>query len=871
MKKIHTFWKKAVSMMMLLSISFLGFAQLNLNGGFETWTNNLPDGWRGTKTNVGDTNIHQNSSAYQGNYACRLVNTGGSHKRFSTQPIAVDSNVQYLITYYVKGHGDIRTGLYDGRSSGGGLSAYNAYHSINATTYQCYTDTVKAMHTLTSGEFLFSLKSTVAADGHLVIDNVTITAVSSAVTEVAAPVITVTGQAISGTYYGPATVSMNTTTDSAAIYYTLDGSVPSDTSTLYTAPFTLSANATVKAIGIKSGLASSSVTTKSLVFSNDTILFFQDFEADTIGSMTTYSVNDSLQLWNVASYSGNHYAYANGFNKGVNEDWLITPQITPQSANGGVSLSFRSATRYNGPAVQLKYSTNYSGTGNPSAATWTDLTASATWSTGNFTWTPSGAVNINATAPLHIAFVYTCDSSNAAAWEIDDIAVVSGISDVVANPVITPAAGFYYDTVNVSISCTTQDAAIYYTLDGTEPDSTSTRYTAPFALTANATVKAIAYKTGSFTSDVTEAAYTFPVAVADIAAFKAANTATNSTVYKITGDVTFVFSNGKNFYIQDATGGLLVYDQSSLLDGTYTEGDIISGGVYGTYTLYRGLTEMVPTRNLAAASGNTGAVTPVMADIASVKNMYAQYESRLVTLTDVTFTDTASYSTASATNINIVQGQDTMQCRNQFKTLEMDINAGFEANVTGFVLRYNNNFQIAPRANSDIEEIITVLDTVAEPVITVNPLTNDMYSVAISCETEGATIYYTTDGTEPTTESTVYTDLVTVASGITVKAMAAKEGMVNSTVATSRPTGIEDMAAEQIRLFPNPTTGILTVNCGNMQVERIDVYSVAGQLIRTAESNACLNTIDLTDAPAGIYFVRITGNNTAIVKKISKR
>lgn len=871
MKKNHTFWKNAVSLILLLNISLWGFAQININGGFETWTNNLPDGWNGVKTNVGISNIQQDTSAYQGNYACRLVCTGTNHKRFTSQSFAVDSGDIFLFTFYVKGHGDIRTAVYDGRSSNNGYSAYNSYHSINSTTYQCITDSIKITHTTTSAELIFSLKKTVAADGHLVVDNVTLVPVSSTVTEVADPVITVTGQAISGTYYGPATVSMSTSTDSAAIYYTLDGSTPSDSSTLYTAPFTLTANATVKAIGIKSGLNNSDVTTKSLVFSSDTILFFQDFEADTIGTMTTYSVNDSLQLWNVASYSGNHYAYANGYGKGANEDWLITPQITPQSANGGVSLSFRSATRYNGPAVQLKYSTNYSGTGNPAAATWTDITAGATWSTGDFTWTPSGAVNVNATTPLYIAFVYTCDSSSAAAWEIDDIAVVSGISDVVANPVITPAAGFYYDTVNVSISCTTQDAAIYYTLDGTQPDSTSTHYTAPFALTANATVKAIAYKTGSFASDVTEAAYTFPVAVADIAAFKSANTETNTTVYKITGDVTFVFRNGKNLYIQDATGGLLVYDQSNILDGTYTEGDVISGGIYGTYTLFRGLTELVPTRNLAAASGNTGTVTPVMADIASVKNMYAQYESRLVTLTDVTFTDTASYTTASATNINIAQGQDTMQCRNQFKTLEMDINAGFEANVTGFVLRNNNNFQIAPRANSDIEEVITILDTVAEPVITVSPLTNDMYSVAITCETEGATIHYTIDGTEPTTASTVYTDLVMVGSGVTVKAIAAKEGMVNSTVATTRPTGVETIAAEQVRLFPNPTTGIVTVNCGNMQVERIDVYTVAGQLVRTAESNARMNTIDLTGAPAGIYFVRITGNDTTIVKKISKR
>lgn len=49
-------------------------------------------------------------------------------------------------------------------------------------------------------------------------------------------------------------------------------------------------------------------------------------------------------------------------------------------------------------------------------------------------------------------------------------------------------------------------------------------------------------------------------------------------------------------------------------------------------------------------------------------------------------------------------------------------------------------------------------------------------TVTISCATEGATIYYTTDGTEPTTSSAVYSGAITVNSAMTIKAMAAKEG-----------------------------------------------------------------------------------------------
>ena len=60
-------------------------------------------------------------------------------------------------------------------------------------------------------------------------------------------------------------------------------------------------------------------------------------------------------------------------------------------------------------------------------------------------------------------------------------------------------------------------------------------------------------------------------------------------------------------------------------------------------------------------------------------------------------------------------------------------------------------------------------------------------SVTISCATEGATIYYTTDGTTPTTSSTQYTSSgVPVGVGmIMIKAIAVKEGCTNSDVASA--------------------------------------------------------------------------------------
>lgn len=66
---------------------------------------------------------------------------------------------------------------------------------------------------------------------------------------------------------------------------------------------------------------------------------------------------------------------------------------------------------------------------------------------------------------------------------------------------------------------------------------------------------------------------------------------------------------------------------------------------------------------------------------------------------------------------------------------------------------------------------------------------NGSNAVTITTETAGATIYYTTDGSTPTTSSAVYTEPLTGdISGKTIKAIAVKNGLINSTVGTATIT-----------------------------------------------------------------------------------
>lgn len=61
-------------------------------------------------------------------------------------------------------------------------------------------------------------------------------------------------------------------------------------------------------------------------------------------------------------------------------------------------------------------------------------------------------------------------------------------------------------------------------------------------------------------------------------------------------------------------------------------------------------------------------------------------------------------------------------------------------------------------------------------------------SVTLTSATEDATIYYTTDGTDPTAESTEYSSAISISETTTLKAIAVKDGLDNSNVLTAEYT-----------------------------------------------------------------------------------
>ena len=126
-----------------------------------------------------------------------------------------------------------------------------------------------------------------------------------------------------------------------------------------------------------------------------------------------------------------HAVQINGFAAGANhanQDWLITPRFNL----GGTTfplLSYWSRNAFAGAPLTLKISTDYSGSGDPTLAHWTDLNGKFP-SQGSDVWTPSTNINLAAfkDTAVYIAFVYTSSTQDGSRWTLDDISIVNSLT-----------------------------------------------------------------------------------------------------------------------------------------------------------------------------------------------------------------------------------------------------------------------------------------------------------------------------------------------------------------------------------------------------------------------------------------------------------
>ena len=257
-------------------------------------------------------------------------------------------------------------------------------------------------------------------------------------------------------------------------------------------------------------------------------------------------------------------------------------------------------------------------------------------------------------------------------------------------PTFAPAAGTYYTSQEVQISCATDGAEIYYSTNGEDYD----KYTSSFPVTSTKTVYAYASKDGE-NSSTASATYVigntydaFKNMHSDVAADGFTNTAIR---YRATGGMYVAFINGSNAYLIDGEGnGMLVYDNSSV--SNLNVGQKMSyddGYLTATLTKYQGNSELTNV-TFPEMTGGTVTVTPAEKTLP----LTSANQSTLVTLKGLTYT---------AEGTTLSDGTNTITYYDKFKT-NATLEDGKKYDVTGIVVMFNNTIEICPRTATDVVE-----------------------------------------------------------------------------------------------------------------------------------------------------------------------
>ncbi len=375
-----------------------------------------------------------------------------------------------------------------------------------------------------------------------------------------------------------------------------------------------------------------------------------------------------------------------------------------------------------------------------------------------YTATSTGAMNI------------TVENSATKQARISSI-VVTG-EPVQAAAVKTPKIELVETNSGASVvmSCETEGAEIYYTVGFGEtpadPTSSSLKYTDPIELWGGElTYKAIAY-VGDECSNV---------AVKDISAPYVIDDFTNLTDFNqdtkviVTGDLTAIYQNGDYLWVKDSYNGMLLYGKT---DNVLNNGDKISG-VRGIYTVYNDQPE-IKNFTLGAVSAGTP-VEPTPIEVSDVSDYMMNH---YVMLSEVSIENQsgATYKVRNADGAEAVL-YNKFTNASKYDVVEVPEGEGFT--IVGFVCKNQGVCQIIPVSITGGTE----MQQVEAPVY--NFASGELESgteITITCATEGATIYYTIDGTTPSADAIEYTGAITFTEAMTLKAIAVKDGMLDSEV-----------------------------------------------------------------------------------------
>ena len=326
-----------------------------------------------------------------------------------------------------------------------------------------------------------------------------------------------------------------------------------------------------------------------------------------------------------------------------------------------------------------------------------------------------------------------------------------------ATPVFAPPAATYSTPQSVTLTCSTPGAVLYYTTNGTAPSPASTRYTGPIPVSATQTIKAIAVAQGYSQSATATATYTINLPIAAAPKFTPpagtysapqsvtiSDSTTNAAIYYTTNGTVPTASSTR--YTAAIPVSATQTIQAIAIATNYQQSPVTTA----TYTINLPITA---TPKFSPSAGTYSAAQTVsLSDTTAKATIYYTTNGTAPTTSSTKYTGAISVSsTQTIQAMAIAQNYTQSAVATATYTINLPVTA-------------NPKFT-PPAGTYAAAQTVTISDTTAK-----------------------AAIYYTTNGTAPTTSSTKYTAPFKVSVTQTIKAIAVAPGLAPSAVVSAAYT-----------------------------------------------------------------------------------
>jgi hypothetical protein len=331
------------------------------------------------------------------------------------------------------------------------------------------------------------------------------------------------------------------------------------------------------------------------------------------------------------------------------------------------------------------------------------------------------ATNTGSTGTSITAIAFR-QSSNIPSVLIDGVRVAESWTEIMNNStvpsltIVSPADGTTFDpgTSNVDINFTVQNVDLMVAGNQVNitvnTDPTDTDVSSPYSIpTMNGGMYTATLELLESNVVVDTKMVSFSVAnITQVSSITELRNGSIGEYYELDAEAIIsyiVTENTRNQkYIQDSGAGILIDDTAGTLSTPLNIGDGIFG-LQGQLSQFSGVLQFVPLANLPGASSTGNTLTPLFVTANELATNGEAYESRLIRLLNIEFSDMGTFSDNTNYTVTTAGGTDTTVLRVSFGDEDLIGTAipAVPVDVIGLGSEFNGTYQIFPRYSSDID------------------------------------------------------------------------------------------------------------------------------------------------------------------------